>query len=168
MGISLKLSIQESKEELQQLYKKSASHLRPRIKMLQWILKSVHSIDDLKNHVGVSRNSIAVWKRAYRDGGLAKLMEFNSGGDYRSGFSKEDKEVIPHKLSEPRNAFTSYQQAQDWINKTFGVEKEYHAVNKFLKRNFGVKLKVGRKSHLKKNEEAVAFFKNAVGKDKTH
>lgn len=168
MAKLLKLEVKESKEELRQLYKKSAYHLRPRIKMLQWILKSVHSIDDLKNHVGVSRNSIAVWKRAYRDGGLTKLMAFNAGGDYRSGFSDAEKEKIAQKLAEPKQAFTSYKQAQDWINETFGVDKQYHAVNKFLKRNFGVKLKVGRKSHIKKDEEAVAFFKNAVGKDKTH
>ena len=95
-------------------------------------------------------------------------MAFNAGGDYRSGFSDAEKEKIAQKLAEPKQAFTSYKQAQDWINETFGVDKQYHAVNKFLKRNFGVKLKVGRKSHIKKDEEAVAFFKNAVGKDKTH
>lgn len=36
---------------------------------------------------------------------------------------------------------------------------KYHAVNKYVKRKFGAKLKVARKSHIKKDEKQVEEFK---------
>ena len=50
----------------------------------------------------------------------------------------------------------------EWINKTFGLEMEYHAVNKYLKRNFKTKLKVGRKTHINKDDSAAALFKKTI------
>lgn len=155
--------VKETSSELNVLIKKTSAHLRPRIKMLQWILKGVHAIDALCSKVGVSRNSIALWKRTYSSSGISGLLNDNRGGDYRSGLSVADKEKIKEKLSEPKEAFRSYKEAQEWINTTLNTDKKYHAVNKYLKRNFGTKLKVGRKSHVKKDEEAVAFFKNPSG-----
>jgi len=66
------------------------------------------------------------------------------------------------KLSDPKGGFTSYKQAREWINSTFGLNMEYHAVNKYLKRNFGTKGKVGRKSPINKDPNAAALFKKTV------
>ena len=86
-----KKSVKESASELQKLYKQVSFHLRPRIKMLQWILKDVYSIDDLSSCVGCSRNAIANWKRKYRDGDIESLLAFHRGGDYPSGLSDSNK-----------------------------------------------------------------------------
>jgi transposase len=75
---------------------------------------------------------------------------------------------IEKKLSDPKNAFTSFGQAQTWLKEEFGIAKNYHAVNKYLKRNFGAKLKVGRKSHVRKDEAAVAVFKKPIRGAKTY
>ena len=56
------------------------------------------------------------------------------------------------------DGFTSYKQAMDWINNTFGLQMEYHAVNKYLKRTFGTKLKVGRNTHINKHESAYGII----------
>jgi transposase len=50
----------------------------------------------------------------------------------------------------------------DWINEKFNLDMNYQAVNKYLKRHFGTKLKVGRKSHVNKDENAAALFKKTV------
>ncbi len=162
MAHAKELMVKETASALRLLHNKSAPHLRPRLKMLQWILKSVHSIDDLSAKVGASRNAIAIWKRTYQKGGLSALLDDKRGGDFRSGIDTAAKKKIAEKLSNPKEAFKSFGEAQDWINKELGMDKQYHAVNKYLKRNFGTKLKVGHKSHVKKDEEAVAFFKNAA------
>jgi transposase len=159
MAHAQKISVKETSFELQKLHKQVSSHLRTRIKMLQWMQKGVYSIDELRACVGSSRNAIAVWKRKYRDGGIEALLEFSRGGDYRSGFSATDKQLIEEKLSHPKEAFISFKAAQEWINAQLGTEKEYHAIHKYLKRNFGAKLKVGRKSHVKKDDAVVAVFK---------
>ncbi|HTO15686.1 MAG TPA: helix-turn-helix domain-containing protein, partial [Edaphocola sp.] len=69
------ITLQETQEELNVLFKKSSIHLRPRIKMLQLMYQSIFSIDDLAVGVGVSRNSIAKWKRNYKNGGIESLLE---------------------------------------------------------------------------------------------
>jgi len=153
------ITVKESAEELKQLYRQSAVHVRSRIKMLQWILKSVATTQELSAKVGVSRNKIVAWKDRYAAGGIAALLADGRGGDFRSGISAQDKEKIRSRLSDPKAAFRSFGEAQLWINRELGMDKKYHAVNKYLKRNFGAKLKVGRKSHVKKAEGAEALFK---------
>ena len=75
---------------------------------------------------------------------------------------------IQERLSDPKNAFTSYKQAVEWINTTFGMAKSYPAINNMLKQRFGTKLKVGRKSHVKKDEAAGAVFKKPGRGDQTY
>lgn len=41
---------------------------------------------------------------------------------------------------------------------------EYHAVNKYVKRKFGARLKVGRKSHVQKSPADEAVFKKPIFK----
>ncbi|MBK8442993.1 MAG: hypothetical protein IPL35_06080 [Sphingobacteriales bacterium] len=40
----------------------------------------------------------------------------------------------------------SYKEAQQWLKSELGIEKQYNTVRMYLKRNFGTKLKVGRKA----------------------
>ena len=153
------VTVKESVEDLKRLYSKAAVHIRPRLKMLQYLSKGIYAIDALAAKTGASRNAVACWKRAYKTGGLTALCADKRGGDFRSGIDAAGKEKIAAKLSDPKNAFTSFGQAQAWINEELGTDKKYHAINKYLKRNFGARLKVGRKSHVKKDETAVAAFK---------
>lgn len=168
MAFAIKLVVKEDNATLKSLYKKASPHLRPRIKMLLWLQQSVYSIDDLSDKVGVSRNSVAVWKRTYQQSGLSGLLTDKRGGDYRSGIDATTKQKIKAKLAEPKDALTSYKQAQQWISEELNIDKEYHAVYQYLKRNFGTKLKVGRKSHVKKDDAAVAVFKKPTRNPKTH
>ena len=164
MAKSIVIEVKESLETLQSNLRKAPIHQHPRLKMLLQIAKGVTSVATLCAKTGAHRDSITAWKKRYAAAGLEGLLSDHRGGDFRSGFSEEDKEKIEKKLSDPNEAFTTFGQAQDWINKELGTEKRYHAINKYLKRNLGVKLKVGRKSHVNKDKEAVAFFKKPVEK----
>jgi len=159
MATAHPVTVNESVEDLKRLYTKAAVHIRPRLKMLQYLSKGIYAIDALAAKTGASRNAVACWKRTYKTGGLTALCADKRGGDFRSGIDATGKEKIAAKLSDPKNAFTSFGQAQAWINEELGTDKKYHAINKYLKRNFGARLKVGRKSHVKKDETAVAAFK---------
>jgi len=115
-----------------------------------------------------NRDSIRNWKNIYSNRGLDALMEDVRGGKRHGTLSDEQKAVLFAKLSSPKGGFTSYKQATEWINETFGVQMKYQAVNKYLKRNFGTKLKVGRKTHIKKDESAEALFKKTTREAKTY
>ena len=162
------ITVKENVSDLKTLYRKSAVHLRPRYKMLLLIAGGLTSSQELAAKTGVSRNSVANWKHIYNQGGIDQLMSDQRGGDFKSNISASDKEKIEKKISDPKKAFTSFGQAQAWLKEELGIDKNYHAVNKYLKRNFGAKLKVGRKSHVKKDEAAVAVFKKPTRGAKTY
>jgi transposase len=168
MAKSVVVTVKESISDLKALYSKAPIHLRPRYKMLLLIVGGQTSSQELAAKTGVSRNSIAAWKRSYSDGGIETLTSDLRGGDFKSNISVDDKKKIEKKLSDPRKAFTSFTEAQAWLKQELGIDKNYHAVNKYLKRNFGAKLKVGRKSHVKKDEAAVAVFKKPTRGAKTY
>ncbi len=44
----------------------------------------------------------------------------------------------------------------------------YHAVNKYVKRKYGARLKVSRKSHVLKSPAAEAVFKKTCLKNSSH
>lgn len=154
------VSILQTPEELQIRKQKCAAHLRPRVKMLQLLAEDGWlSNQELANKTGASLRTVARWIKIYTTAGIDTLLSEARGGDQLSGFTPEDLQQIKERLSDPVNAFTSYKEAVEWINTTFGINKSYPAVNNMLKRRFGTKLKVGRKSHVKKDEAAVAVFK---------
>jgi transposase len=127
--------------------------------MLTLIANGMTTVSTLCAKIGVTPPTLRDWKTRYRHGGLEALLREKRGGDKRSGISTEQKQLIAQKLSDPQDAFRSYGQAQAWLKTALGIDKEYHAVNKYLKHNFGTKLKVGRKSHVKKDQAAIAVFK---------
>ena len=149
-------------EQIRFRLRKAPVHQRSRLKMLLLIAKGITAVATLAAKTGVHRDSITAWKKRYAVAGIDGLLADDRGGDFRSGISATDKQKIKEKLSDPKDAFTSFGQAQAWVNKELGTDKKYHAINKYLKRNFGASLKVGRKSHVKKDEAAVAVFKKPV------
>ncbi len=154
------ISVKETPEELNKLLSKSTHSVKPRIKMLLAITQGIVSTGELVGKVKANRNSILNWKNAYQLNGIQGLLEDNRGGTRPAAVNEKQKKQLQQKLSNPKDGFTSYTQAVDWINETFGLQMNYHAVNKYLKRNFGTKLKVGRKTHINKDDNAAALFKN--------
>ena len=136
--------------------------------MLLAIVGGITSTNDLAHKTKCNRDSIRKWKNIYRSKGLEGLLAEGRGGNRPSALDDKQKEELKMKLSNPKGGFTSYKQATEWINKTFDVDMNYHAVNMYLKRSFGTKLKVGRKTHVNKDENATALFKKPVAEAKTH
>ena len=130
--------------------------------MLLAIVNGITSTQQLVLKTKANRNSIAIWKNVYSEQGIDGLLQEARGGRRPSAISAGQKLQLEQKLSDPKGGFTSYKQAMDWINQTFGLQMEYHAVNKYLKRNFGTKLKVGRKTHINKDQNATALFKKPL------
>ena len=162
MAILQTITVKETKEELSALLHKSTAGIKPRIKMLLAILNGFSSTQDLVVKTKANRDSIRNWKNTYRSKGIKGLIGETRGRKQHGAIDPKIKLQLQQKLSDPKGGFTSYKQAMDWINETFGLEMEYHAVNKYLKRNFGTKLKVGRKTHINKDDNAAALFKKTI------
>jgi transposase len=162
------ITVRESKKDLTTLLRGASSATKPRIKMLLAILDGITATQELVFKTKSNRDSIRNWKNTYRKGGIDGLLEETRGRKQPGAIGSKEKQDLEKKLSDPKGGFTSYKEAVEWINKTFGLSMEYHAVNKYLKRNFGTKLKVGRKTHINKDENATALFKKPVAAAETH
>jgi transposase len=159
----LTLTVRESADDLKLRKQRCAVHLRPRVKMLQLILTDNWiSNQALADKTGAGLRTIARWVKIYSTDGIEALLQENRGGARHAAFTPQELQLIEQRLADPNDCFTSYVQATKWINATFGTDKCYSTINQLLKRRFATKLKVGRKSHVKKDEAAGAVFKKTV------
>ena len=66
--------------------------------------------------------------------------------------------AIEKSLNDPKNGLRGYIELHAWVEKEFNKQVKYNTLLKYCIKNFGSKVKVVRKSHVKKDEQAVANF----------
>lgn len=164
------IQVKQTALELKQILKKQPLHLQKRIQMLLLIKKGIHSSKyDLAIALGVNPNSIQTWRSKYTRGGIKKLLAYNRTSHKKSVITPELHKAIEKKLTNPAEAFRSFEELRRWIDEKYVPFINYHTVNKYVKRHFGAKLKVSRKSHIAKSEQAVsAFKKNSFPSSRTY
>ena len=154
------IDVEESEQELRRTLRRASPAIRPRIHMLLTIVTGTSAADTLAlaRKAKTSDQSIRTWKKIYKKGGAEALLHEGRGGS-EGAIDKAGNERIALRLADPKNRFTSFEQARLWINQTLGLDLDYHAVNKYLVRNFGLRMKVGRRSHVLREETATADYK---------
>jgi len=156
------VSVNESISELKAFMKSSKPFFVPRIRMLIEIKKHEStgiSKRDLADLVGVNHNSIQSWRSIYSKGGIKSLLSHRKTGYKKSIFTKEEHQAIKEKLHDPENGIRGYKELLQWVENQLGKDCKYNTLLKYCTRNFGSSIKVARKSHIKKDEEAVDSFK---------
>jgi len=161
MAKAKSLNVTEDLGELRKLHKSAPLHLAPRIKMLLVVKQSDQALskNELAEQVGVNHNSIQQWRSKYVRGGMEELIKDGRVGFKPSVISKQVHQQIKVKLNNPQGAFTSYKDLQQWVDRDLVKGINYNTLRHYVKRNFGAKLKVARKSHVKKDKEAGELFK---------
>jgi transposase len=112
--------------------------------------------------LGVSAGSIQKWKKTYLDGGLDALLEHGRKGSVSKIFCEEERKFLSETLSNPRNGIQGYRELRKIMSAHFGREFSYPTLVGYCKRNFGSRIKVARKSHVKKDENAVSDLKKTL------
>jgi transposase len=165
MSKALTILVKESIAELKQLHKAQSLFLRPRVLMLLEIKKSEKPLskNELAAIVGANHNTIQRWRKLYQSGGLSALLEHQRGGKRREVITPVMHKAIEKKLTNAKEAFHSFTQLQQWVDQNYLKGIKYVTLNAYVKKHFGAKLKVARKSHVNKSEEAVKNFKKNGG-----
>ena len=166
MANALTVSIKEPMAKLKALLKLQPLHLKSRVQMLIVIKKSDRPLgkNDLALQLGVNHNSIQTWRKSYVDGGISRLLAYKRTSNIKPLINSGLKKKIEGKLNNPTQGFRSYKEMHDWIKENFLPEIHYQTVHKYVKRTFGAKLKVARKSHINKDPAAIqSFKKNSTG-----
>ena len=167
MAKSKIILVKESEEELRKLKIKQPAHLKKRIEMLLILKRSEDSLSKiaLSNIMKINQNTAQTWRNMYFKDGLDGLLVYGKIGFKPSLITPELHAAIEARLKSPKDAFTSYIDLIAWITENYmpqGVN--YQTINSYVKRNFKAKLKVARKSHIKKDENAVESFKKTSAK----
>jgi len=109
--------------------------------------------------VGVDPNSVQTWRTLYNTAGIEGIKKHNKKGFKPIVFTQEEHQTIENKLKDPTNGLRGYVELLRWVEHEFKKQINYNTLLKYSVKNFGSKIKVARKSHINKNDEAVATFK---------
>ena len=160
----LSVPIQESISQLRALQKRHPNKYKTLQMLVLLKQQGDLSKDKLSLLLGSSDKSISIWRKQYLAGGIAELLVDNRGGKKPGKITVAVHKKLSERLTNPRQGFRSFIEIQQWLLTEFGTEMEYHAVNKYVKRKFGARLKVSRKSHVLKSPADEAVFKKPVRK----
>lgn len=117
---------------------------------------------DLANHLGIGIASLDRWTRVYKESGLSSMLTISNGGIRRNSVPKEVHEGLAKKVYDSNNPFLGYWDAALWVTENYGIEIKYTTLRSYLIRHFKTKLKEPRKSHYKKDEQAIEAFKKTT------
>ncbi len=162
MALAKQIIVKESEQELKNLLKKQPIHLKNRIQMLLVLKKSEFPLskESLAKILHINHNTAQKWRTKYCNEGIEGLLSDGRIGFKPSIISEELHHAIEKRLHSPKDAFTSYIDLIKWITDNYMPEGiNYQTINSYVKRNFGAKIKVARKSHIKKDEAAGDSFK---------
>jgi transposase len=162
------LIIKETLVQLRKLQKDNIPMIAMRIRALIEFKKneltgiSKRAVADI---IGVNHNSIQNWRTVYEKGGIEALLQHNRKEGRPSSITLEEHKIIEKKLHDPKNGLRGYVELLNWIETEFKKTIKYNTLLKYSIRHFGSKVKVARKSHVKKDATAVITFKKTSVKN---
>ena len=160
----IEIDIKEDLLQLKALRNKEKSH-RKKTRLQSLILTKENKFkrrEDLAAHLGIGFASLNRWTKVYKESGLDTMLEISSGGLRKHSVLEPIHDELKDKLHDSNNPLLGYWDAVLWVKDNFGLEVKYNTIRTYLIRNFKTKLKSPRKSHYKKDEQALEAFKKTA------
>lgn len=154
MGRARKTDIAESAEALLERSRKEPHPLAQARLRAFYLYRSGQALEygQIAKEVGYERHAVGQWFRCYREKGLEACLRIDPGGHKRdSAIKGKALEELRARLSSPTGCFTSYRQIHQWLEEEHQIHLSYEHVHRFVRRHLGAKLKVVRKSSIKKD-----------------
>ena len=126
--------------------------LRPRLHLLVLLTSGqVTTRRQAAAHLAVHRNTVALWLRTYREGGLTALLTYKEAGA-PAGQKSLPAAVFAQLQARLATAsgFASYVAIQQWLREEFSLEVLYKTLHGIVHYQRKAKLKRPRPSHAKK------------------
>ena len=164
MGKKAELFISESLSVLKQALSKEKNQIgKRRIQSLIFIKEGKFDTrQHLADYLCIHIRTLEKWLVRYKSGGLSKMVSVNRKSRRSQEMDGEIYQALEERLSQIQNCFTSYKEALLWTNETYQTDFKYSWFRKYWIKHLGTKLKVPRKSHIKKDEKAgVTFLKSS-------
>lgn len=116
--------------------------------------------EELANHLCIGYSTLRLWLRKYSNYGFDHFIRIPAKGKPTSSITPDIHCALEKKLNESHDPLKGYWHAVSWLKEEKGIDIGYQALRKHMIKHFKTKLKSPRKSHYKKDEQAIeAFFK---------
>ena len=161
MALPKEVLVKESIVEIKQLLKSSKPLFHTRLRMLLIIKKSKKPLSkkELSVLLVCSATSIQTWRSTYLIEGIDGLLSHSTNASRPSIFTSEQHAQLEAVLRNSENGFQGYKELHNWVTKHIKSGIKPNSLMVYCRQKFGSKIKVARKSHVKKDDEAVKAFK---------
>ncbi|MDJ0715859.1 MAG: helix-turn-helix domain-containing protein [Prochloraceae cyanobacterium] len=155
------LKIKETPFQLQEILNKQKTITSYRkIQALYWLkTEQIKTVQDIANALGVHRGSVQRWFKKYKDEGLESLLTIRKKTGRPSSISSEALSGLQARLHKAEHGFKSYGAIQKWIQSEYGEDINYKTLHGLVRYKLKAKLKVPRKSSIKKDVKRAESFK---------
>ena len=162
MPKQIETTITESLSFLKKSYIKETRRLvKDRIKTLLYVKEnSLRYQSSIAKKLGRNEKTIRDWLALYSTKGYSELVKVKSGGNNTRTISDKVVKLIEFHVTNSETTITSYIELQHILEESTGEKIAYTALYSHCRQKYKTKLKVSRKSHYKKDPNAIAFFKN--------
>lgn len=160
MGKKAHIGIKESMPELQNMLAKQKSfNGKKRIRCLIEI-KSVkfNTRQELADYLYIHKRTLERWVNNYKSGGIFEMLSNKPKNKQSKIITPIIHQGLKQKVNDPHNPFLGYWDAKNWIQQEYGVEIKYQRIREYLIQHFKTKIKSPRKSHIKKDKQAIEAF----------
>jgi len=152
-------ALSSESEEVDKAYEASQEHHdRERLLAIRLIHQGNHTLEQIGSMLKRGRTTIARWLKAYREGGIKKLLYRGHGGRGAS-LSQTDQEALIEGLRSGR--WKRAGDIQAWLQEEQGIDLHLSGVYYWLAK-LKASWKVPRKSHVKKDTDAGEQFKREI------
>ncbi len=167
MAKTIDITIKESEEHQMYLLRKQDKLLQQgRVKALLLIKQGkVRYTYELSKKLKRERKTFYNWLQMYQEKGIEGYLTVSSSGKRKDKLSNNEKQFIARKLQDAPTDITSYVELCHWAKSEFGKEIPYHVIYKYCRSRLNSRLKIARKSHHRKDEQAVEALKKTTRAD---
>lgn len=114
---------------------------------------------EIAQYLGIGKRTLETWLTIYKTEGLDGIIRVKSRRKGSSIITKEIHTALQQRVESKEASFLGYWDAHRWVQEEFDIKISYYWLRQYLISRFGTKVKSTRKLHMKKDEQAVAFFK---------
>jgi transposase len=143
--------IYETPTELQQLLRATRDAQQQQRVQALYLLRTQQARTRLQvaRLLGVNRDTVGRWLVAYTQGGIPQLLTIAKAPGKPPLLSEAMQQALRERLAQPQG-FAGYKAIWQWLRQEYGLTIAYQTVHRFVRYTLRAKLKVPRKSHIKK------------------
>ncbi len=152
--------IKESIKELQELRPKQTtiSNSKRLESLILYKSAQFDTLDSISKGLSISASTLDKWLSIYRKEGIDILLKIKKRKRNSKFITPEIHKGLKERVQNPKTFFNGFWDAQQWIKDTYGVDVEYQLLWHYMTYKLKAKLKIPRRSNIKKDSEATAAF----------